>query len=84
MSKDITFGEVNHPDSFIKQASDDINAVKKYSNHCPFNSQKWALFQIYVSVELAYWFVKLDKNGSKFHGLNYNKVYNFEKYFLAK
>ncbi|KAL3783390.1 hypothetical protein ACHAWO_012861 [Cyclotella atomus] len=66
------------------------NYAANNPNYCPYQSRPWAVFQIYVSVELEWWWAWLNTHGSWWAGhwtwdwaCHIDRVWSYDKYFVA-
>jgi hypothetical protein len=90
-SRDIHFGEVSKPDNFWFSGFLYSLIASQNPGWCPISPPRWALFQIYVGVELEWFWGHLETHGhwepwkwTWESGVSYTNIYSFEKYFIAK
>jgi hypothetical protein len=84
-------GEVPNPNAVMAWTFWEYWIIRPSTpNYCPFKSRTWAIFQIYVAVELEWWWVEIDTHGSPWiwnwswnNKYRADTVFSFEKYYVA-
>lgn len=84
-------GEVPNPNAVMAWTFWEYWIIRPSTpNYCPFKSRTWAIFQVYVAVELEWWWVEIDTHGSPWiwnwswnNKYRADTVFSFEKYYVA-